>query len=219
MNSLMNRRLPDAESFLRYCETFKIKAKSTLVSRGDVADSLFLLIDGSISVIVDDDDQDSEQQMVVSYLNAGDFLGEMGLFGETERTATLVARSDCEIAAISYERFQQVRGQFPEIVFALMTQVGLRLRETTQRLADLTFIDVSGRLRRALFSLSGQPDAMTHPDGIQIRITRQELGKLVGCSREMAGRVLKALEEEGIVTVSGKTIVIRSQRQDDRSGA
>ena len=49
---------------------------------------------------------------------------------------------------------------------------------------------------------------MTHPDGVQIRVTRQELGKLVGCSREMAGRVLKMLEGDGYITVAGKTIVL-----------
>ena len=49
---------------------------------------------------------------------------------------------------------------------------------------------------------------MTHPDGMQIRITRQELGKIVGCSREMAGRVLKMLEGDGFITVAGKTIVL-----------
>jgi CRP/FNR family cyclic AMP-dependent transcriptional regulator len=49
---------------------------------------------------------------------------------------------------------------------------------------------------------------MTHPDGVQIRVTRQELGKLVGCSREMAGRVLKMLEGDGYITVAGKTIVV-----------
>jgi CRP/FNR family cyclic AMP-dependent transcriptional regulator len=53
---------------------------------------------------------------------------------------------------------------------------------------------------------------MTHPDGMQIKITRQELGKIVGCSREMAGRVLKALEEDGLVSVTGKTMVVFGAR-------
>jgi CRP/FNR family cyclic AMP-dependent transcriptional regulator len=53
---------------------------------------------------------------------------------------------------------------------------------------------------------------MTHPDGMQIKITRQELGKIAGCSREMAGRVLKALDENGLVSVSGKTIVVYGTR-------
>jgi CRP/FNR family cyclic AMP-dependent transcriptional regulator len=49
---------------------------------------------------------------------------------------------------------------------------------------------------------------MTHPDGMQIRISRQEIGRIVGCSREMAGRVLKTLEEQGLISVAGKTIVV-----------
>lgn len=53
---------------------------------------------------------------------------------------------------------------------------------------------------------------MTHPDGMQIKITRQELGKIVGCSREMAGRVLKILEQQNLIYVKGKTIVIFGTR-------
>jgi CRP/FNR family cyclic AMP-dependent transcriptional regulator len=47
---------------------------------------------------------------------------------------------------------------------------------------------------------------------MQIRITRQELGRIVGCSREMAGRVLKTLEEQGLISVKGKTIVVFGAR-------
>jgi CRP/FNR family cyclic AMP-dependent transcriptional regulator len=53
---------------------------------------------------------------------------------------------------------------------------------------------------------------MTHPDGMQIKVTRQELGKIVGCSREMAGRVLKTLQADGLVSVSGKTMVVYGTR-------
>ena len=53
---------------------------------------------------------------------------------------------------------------------------------------------------------------MTHPDGMQIKITRQELGRLVNCSREMAGRVLKTLEEQDLIHVKGKTIVVFGTR-------
>ncbi len=60
--------------------------------------------------------------------------------------------------------------------------------------------------------LCNEPDAMTHPDGMQIKVSRQELSRLVGCSREMAGRVLKVLEEQGLVSASGKTIVVFGAR-------
>ena len=87
-----------------------------------------------------------------------------------------------------------------------------RLRNTTRKVGDLAFLDVTGRVARTLLDLSKEPDAMTHPDGMQIKITRQEIGRIVGCSREMVGRVLKTLEEQGLVDVSGKTMVVYGTR-------
>ncbi|NOP02832.1 helix-turn-helix domain-containing protein, partial [Klebsiella pneumoniae] len=69
-----------------------------------------------------------------------------------------------------------------------------------------------GRVARCLRELCKQPDAMTHPDGMQIKITRQEIGRIVGCSREMVGRVLKDLEERSLVQVKGKTMVVYGTR-------
>ena len=53
---------------------------------------------------------------------------------------------------------------------------------------------------------------MTHPDGMQIKITRQEIARIVSCSREMVGRVLKTLEDQGLVSVKGKTMVLLGAR-------
>ena len=73
-------------------------------------------------------------------------------------------------------------------------------------------MDVTGRISRTLLDLCSEPDALTHPQGMQIRVSRQELSRIVGCSREMAGRVLKQLEEQGKIGVSGKTIVVFGTR-------
>ena len=81
-----------------------------------------------------------------------------------------------------------------------------------KKVADLSFLDVTGRIASTLLELSKEPDAMTHPQGMQIKITRQELGRIVNCSREMAGRVLKDLEEQGLIEVHGKTIVVYGTR-------
>ncbi len=79
-------------------------------------------------------------------------------------------------------------------------------------MGDLAFFDVTGRVARCLLELCKQPDAMTHPDGMQIKVTRQEIGRIVGCSREMVGRVLKDLEERNLVDVKGKTMVVFGTR-------
>src|SRR5258708_26178947 len=60
--------------------------------------------------------------------------------------------------------------------------------------------------------LFGEPDAKTHPEGMQIKVSRDELSRLIGCSREMAGRVLKVLEEQGLLRATGKTIVVFNAR-------
>jgi CRP/FNR family cyclic AMP-dependent transcriptional regulator len=205
--------LPNVENFLRHCQRKDYKAKSTVLKQGDAGDILYLILDGSVSVMVEDE-SDPGHMLVVAYLNPGDFVGEMGLFDHEPpvRSAMVVAKTQCEVAEISYERFLQIRNQFPDILFAVSRQLGARLRQTTRKLSDLAFVDVSGRIAHTLLDLCKEPDAMTHPDGMQIKITRQELGKIVGCSREMAGRVLKNLEQDGLVAVSGKTMVVFGTR-------
>ena len=205
--------LPNVENFLRHCQRKDYKSKSVVLQQGELSDTLYLILDGSVSVMVEDESEPGHM-LVVAYLNPGDFVGEMGLFDDEPqvRSAMVVAKTQCEVAEISYERFHQIRGQFPDILYAVSRQLGSRLRLTTRKLSDLAFVDVSGRIAHTLLDLCKEPDAMTHPDGMQIKVTRQELGKIVGCSREMAGRVLKALAEEGLVSVSGKTMVVYGTR-------
>ena len=207
MNYLVSKRIPNAEAFLVHCERIKMKSRSVVFRQGERSEDLYLILDGSVSVIVDDT-EDPEQEMVVSYLNPGEFFGEMGLFIEEHRTANLVTRTPREFGRTSYQGFHAIRQQFSDVLYALTAQIWQRLKNTTRKLADLTFIDVYGRIHRSLIQLTTLPEAMTHPDGMQIRVTRQELGKLVGCSREMAGRVLQMLEGDGHITVAGKTIVV-----------
>lgn len=209
----VQQAIPNVESFLRHCQRRDYRSKDVIIREGEASDILYLILDGSVSVVVEDE-ADREHKMVVAYLNPGDFFGEMGLFRTEDegRTAKIVAKTQCEVAEISYERFHQLRGQFPDILFAIADQISERLRHTTRKLKDLAFVDVAGRIAHTLMDLCKEPDAMTHPDGMQIKITRQELGKIVGCSREMAGRVLKTLEQEGLVSVAGKTMVVFGTR-------
>lgn len=158
-------------------------------------------------------EDDEGKEVVITYLNPGDFFGEMGLFEKAEeRSAWCRARNACEVAEISYTNFNTYIHSHPEIVFTIGQQMAHRLRNTTRKVGDLAFYDVTGRIARTLTDLSKEPDAMTHPEGMQIKITRQEIGRLVNCSREMAGRVLKTLEEQELIRVSGKTIVVFGTR-------
>ena len=202
--------IKNVDEFLSHCHRRRYPAKSTLIYAGDKSDSLYYIIKGSVTVIIEDDEG---REMIVAYLNDGDFLGEMGLFEEQDsRSAWIRAKTECEVAEISYSKFQELTEEHPEFLFALGSQMAKRLRNTTRKVGDLAFLDVTGRVARTLLDLCKEPDAMTHPDGMQIKITRQEIGRIVGCSREMVGRVLKTLEDQGLVSVKGKTMVVFGTR-------
>lgn len=202
--------IKDLENFLTNCHRRRYPNRSTIIYEGDTCNTLYYIIEGSVSVVLEDDDG---REVVIAYLNPGDFFGEMGLFEQKEsRSAWCRARTSCEIAEISYANFNNYIRSHPEIVFTIGKQMAHRLRNTTRKVGDLAFYDVTGRIARTLIELSKEPDAMTHPDGMQIKITRQELGRLVNCSREMAGRVLKTLEEQDLIHVKGKTIVVFGTR-------
>ena len=198
------------DKFLEHCHKRHYPAKSTIIYADGKPDVLYYILDGSVTVLIEDDDG---REIVLAYLNKGDFFGEMGLFDEQlSRSAWVRARTSCEVAEISYTKFRQVAQDHSDILFAMASQMASRLRITSRKVSDLAFMDVSGRVARTLLDLCQQPDAMTHPDGMQIRITRQEIGKIVGCSREMVGRVLKSMEEQELVSVKGKTIVVFGTR-------
>ena len=202
--------IKNVEEFLIHCHRRRYPAKSTIIYAGDKSDSLYYIVKGSVTVLIEDDEG---HEMIVAYLNDGDFFGEMGLFDEKDsRSAWVRAKSECEVAENSYAKFQEISDTHPEFLCALGSQMARRLRATTRKVGDLAFLDVTGRVARTLLELCKEPDAMTHPDGMQIKITRQEIGRIVGCSREMVGRVLKTLEEQGLVMVKGKTMVVYGTR-------
>ncbi|OED41071.1 transcriptional regulator Crp [Endozoicomonas sp. (ex Bugula neritina AB1)] len=199
------------DKFLAVGKRKNYKAKTTILCAGDTSESLYYIVKGSVAVVIEDSDG---REMIVTYLNPGQYFGEMGLFDEnnTPRSAWIKARTGCEVAEVSYAQFHSLIKDDPELLLALSGQLVNRLKDTTQKVGDLAFLDVSGRVARTLLDLCKQPDAMTHPDGMQIKITRQEIGRIVGCSREMVGRVLKGLEAQGLISVKGKTMVVFGTR-------
>lgn len=201
---------------LPHCHRHRFPSKATIIKPGDPGDTLYYIIEGSCSVTMHN--KETNQDIVLAYLNKGDFIGEMGIFmGPATRDVFVRAREASQLAGITYARLHQLLGgelspHAVGILTMLGRQLSLRLLESSRKVRSFAFLDASGRITHALHDLAKQPDAMTHPDGMQIRVTRQEIGRIVGCSREMAGRVLKSLEEKGLVHIKGKTIVVYGTR-------
>ncbi|MDD7021588.1 MAG: cAMP-activated global transcriptional regulator CRP [Aeromonadales bacterium] len=198
--------------FLSQCHIHKYNAKTTIIHEGEKAETLYYIAKGSVAVMIKDKDG---KEMILSYLNQGDFIGEVGLFDKSEtpvRTAWVKTKTACDIAEVSYSKFRQLVQVNPEILMRLAAQLSHRLSATSKKVGSLAFLDVSGRIAKTLINLAHQPEAMTHPDGMQIKITRQEIGQIVGCSRETVGRILKMMEEDHMITAHGKTIVVFGTR-------
>ncbi|UCC13819.1 MAG: cAMP-activated global transcriptional regulator CRP [Gammaproteobacteria bacterium] len=205
--------VPAINKFLSLCRVRTVPQKTVVIHAGDLPDILYYVVEGSVEVMIEDEDGN---EMVLSYLNKGQFFGEMGLFYEQPtRSAWVRTRTECELAEMTYPRFRQVANESPGLLFELATQLASRLERTNKKLGDLAFVDVTGRIAHAIMDLCNEPDALTHPDGMQIKVSRQELSRLVGCSREMAGRVLKVLEEQGLLHAKGKTIVVYNVRRGE----
>ncbi|MFN3703358.1 cAMP-activated global transcriptional regulator CRP [Thermomonas sp.] len=207
----------DAETIARFignCHRRKYPARSEVFRPGDPAGTLYYIISGSVSIIAREDDG---RELVLGYIGAGEFVGEMGLFVESEhRVVALRTRTACELAEISHERLQALlaaqANDATRLLYSIGAQISQRLLDTSRKAGRLAFLDVTDRIYRTLFDLAREPEAMSHPLGTQLRVSRQELARLVGCSREMAGRVLKKLQADGKLHARGKTVVVYGTR-------
>lgn len=215
INSPLALDAASLEAFLSHTHYRKYATRTDVFRPGDVANTLFYVISGSLSVITEEEDG---RELVLSYINKGEFIGELGLFFKTEkREVVLRTKSACELAEISYDQLQELfigplNIECPKIIYAIGAQISKRLLETSRKVSRLAYQDVASRILRTLHDLCQEPDALTHPLGMQIHVSRQELSRIVGCSREMAGRVLKQLEQQKLLQAHGKTVVVFGTR-------
>ena len=202
------------ERFIAHCHRRRYPPRTDIFRPGDPASTLYFILSGSVSIIASEED---DRELVLGYIGPGEFVGEMGLFVEsTQRGVALRTRTACELAEMSYARLQSLlntqANDASRILYSIGAQISQRLLHTSRKAGRLAFLDVSDRIYRSLFDLAKEPEAITHPDGTQLRVSRQELSRLVGCSREMAGRVLKQLQADGKLHARGKTVVVYGTR-------
>lgn len=203
------------EAFVSNSHRRRYPARADVFRPGDPAGTLYYVVSGSVSILAEEEE---DRELVLGYFGPGQFVGEMGLFIESDRREVILrTRTQCELAEIGYERLHQLfsgemASDAAKLLFAIGTQLSHRLLDTSRKASRLAFLDVTDRIVRTLHDLAREPEAMSHPQGTQLRVSRQELARLVGCSREMAGRVLKKLQADGLLHARGKTVVLYGAR-------
>ncbi len=124
--------------FLAHCHRRRYPAKTEFIHPGDAADSLFYLISGQVTIFLEDEDG---REIILTYLNKGDFIGEMGLFMPMPKRSVMVrTRSACELAEISYHKLEQLfeadlQAYTKDILYALGRQLTERLPRPARRSA------------------------------------------------------------------------------------
>jgi CRP/FNR family cyclic AMP-dependent transcriptional regulator len=201
--------------FIHFCHRHEYPNKTDIIQLGDSANTLYYFIEGSAYERLD---ELSGHEFIIANISRGDFIGEAGFFepdrSREQRDVYVQTCSACQLAGISYSKLNslldnELKAESKEIIIALGRQLAKRLRQSSRKAGHIAFSDVSSRVARTLIDLTKTPEAKTHPDGMQIRVTRQDIGRMVGCSREMAGRVLKTMGEEGLIEANGKTILVK----------
>ena len=207
---------PEIAAMLALAARKRYAAKSLIVSEGEKADALYYVVSGSVTVWVEDPEGG---ELILAYIGPGELFGELSLLGACRtRSASVRARGECELAVVTYRRFQELIERSPALLLPLAAQLAQRLQATSRKLGTLAFVDVAGRIARALLELAAESQAMTHPEGMLVRITREELGNLVSCSRQTASEVLWDLERQGLIRVRGKNIVVCGGLGTQRQG-
>jgi len=82
--------IPAINRFLSYCRIRAVPSKTVVIHAGDLPDVLYYIISGSVEVMIEDEEGN---EMVLAYLNRGQFFGEMGLFYEQPTRSAWVARA------------------------------------------------------------------------------------------------------------------------------
>ncbi len=200
------------EKFLSHCEKKKYPKGSYIFKPGDCASRMYFVLKGSLAILVEENDK----TMILAHLFGNSFVGEAGFFVEaTKRDVFLKAKEDCELAEIEINNLKdllknELKEHSLDIVLLISQHITKRLLDTTRKASSLAQLDVISRIYRTLIELTKEPSAMTHPQGMQIKVSRQDLSKMVGCSREMAGKVLKTLVERRKIYAKGKTVIVYS---------
>ena len=190
------------EEIARLAVKRKVSRNTTIVPVGARTDSLFVIVSGSAKVL----SRDAEgKEVILTLLGAGECFGEMGLIDGAPRSADVIASETCELIEIAKSDFIKALAENVDLCLNIMKSLVLRLREANRKIESLALMDVYGRVAKLLLDLS------EHEDGLRVirrKVTKQDMAKMVGASREMVSRVMKDLEASNYIRVEGGRIVL-----------
>jgi len=174
---------------------------AVVVSEGDRADSLYIVLSGRVRVYVSDD---QGKEMFLSEAGKGEYFGEMAL-DEGPRSASVITLEPTRFLVVPKDDFAAFLAQSPEFALHLVRKLIRRVRALTHDVKSLALMDVYGRVARMLLDLAVERDGVLV---IEDRPTQQEMANRIGSSREMISRILTELAAGGYIEVARDRITI-----------
>ena len=174
----------------------RFKRGDRIVEQGLKSNALYIILSGRARVLASDS---RGREVILATLQPGDYIGEMSLIDNEPHSATVRAEVQTDVLMLGRSEFARCMPESSSMAYAVMRVLVQRLRHSVRNIESLALMDVYGRLARVLLE-----NAERDTNGslvIQDKISRLDLSKMVGASREMVTRVMKDLEQRGFVTV------------------
>ena len=185
----------------------RFKRGEVIVEQGKKSNALFILLNGRARVVTADS---RGREVILATLQPGDHIGEMSLIDNEPHSATVRAEVQTDVLMLGRIEFARCLPENSSMAYAVMRGLVQRLRHADRKIESLALMDVYGRVARALLEFATETG-----DGemlIREKISRQDIAKMVGASREMVSRVMKDLEERGYIqTLDNGSVVIKDQ--------
>ncbi len=183
-----------------------LEAGEVVFREGDESDTCYVVREGHARAVREHPDG---RTITLANFGPGDIFGELAMFDNERRSATVETLESTEVIAILGSDMRRLLRQHPDIAVKLIAALGRRLRVTNERLARQSFQTVQSRVASVLFQLVADARLEGAGDGdVLITATQSDLAQLAGSSRESASRFLAVLERAGIITQGrGKLVV------------
>ena len=177
-----------------------------IVEQGRKSDALFILLSGRARVITSDS---RGREVILAVLEPGDYLGEMSLIDNDPHSATVRAEVQTDVLVLNRSEFAACLPENSSLSYAILRGLVGRLRNADRQIESLALLDVYGRVARALLDMADDAEGERI---IRQKVSRQDLAKVVGASREMVSRVMKDLEERGLIETQDNGWVSLTER-------
>ncbi|HEY2853554.1 MAG TPA: Crp/Fnr family transcriptional regulator [Gemmatimonadaceae bacterium] len=174
---------------------------SVILFEDDPGDSLFVVRDGRVKVVLIGEDG---REVILGVLGVGEYFGELSLIDDRPRSAHVIAMEDSNLLVLRREDFRKRVESSPSVAWSLLTELSRRLRRADDKIGGLVLLDVPGRIARLLLDLAEESGT----NAIEKTLTHQTIAQMIGASRETVSRAMKDFQDAGWITVERRRIAI-----------